>query len=165
MKRQKSIELLNAAVAGELTALHQYMYFHFHLEDMGLKPLADIFHKIAIDEMRHVEMLAEHLLYLGGDVTMKPLKPVEYVPGDVARMLAISDRLENDTIDQYNEAVRICAAEGDGVTKQIFDNLLAQEEKHEEIFGTEAANLGRYGDTLLALNAVESTKESAEGGE
>ena len=28
-KREKSIELLNKAVADELLAVHQYMYFHF----------------------------------------------------------------------------------------------------------------------------------------
>ena len=31
--REKSIELLNRAVADELTAVHQYMYFHFYCDD------------------------------------------------------------------------------------------------------------------------------------
>ena len=31
--REKSIELLNRAVADELTAVHQYMYFHFRSEE------------------------------------------------------------------------------------------------------------------------------------
>ena len=160
--RQKSIDVLNAAVAGELTALHQYMYFHFHLEDMGYKPLADVFHKIAIDEMRHVERLAEHILYLGGDVVMKLQKPVEYIAADVAKMLTYADSLENETIEMYNNAVRVCAEAGDNVTKRIFEELLTQEEKHEDIFGTESDNLGKFGNVLLALNAIESTKEEAE---
>ena len=33
---EKSIELLNKAVADELHAVHQYMYFHFHCDDHGL---------------------------------------------------------------------------------------------------------------------------------
>ncbi len=163
MKRQKSIDLLNAAVAGELTALHQYMYFHFHLEDMGYKPLADMFHKIAIDEMKHVELFAERILYLGGDVVMKLQKPVEYIKDDVAKMLEYSDGLETNTIAEYNEAAKVCAQEGDNVTKRIFEDVLAQEENHEDIFGTEGDNLGRFGNTLLALNAIETTKENAEG--
>ena len=28
--REKSIELLNKAIADEMSAVHQYMYFHFH---------------------------------------------------------------------------------------------------------------------------------------
>jgi bacterioferritin len=161
--RQKSVDVLNAAVAGELTALHQYIYFHFHLEDMGYKPLADMFHRIAIEEMKHVERFAEHILYLKGEVVMKLQKPVEYIASDVAKMLAYSDGLETDTIAQYNEAVRICAEEGDNVTKRIFEEILAQEENHEDIFGTEEDNLKKFGNTLLALNAIESTKENAEG--
>ena len=34
-KYAKSIELLNKAVADEMFAVNQYMYFHFHLDDMG----------------------------------------------------------------------------------------------------------------------------------
>lgn len=159
------MEVLNAAVAGELTALHQYMYFHFHLEDMGYKPLADMFHRIAIDEMKHVERFAEHILYLGGDVTIKLAKPIEYISDDVSKMLAYADSLETGTIKEYNDAIRACSEEGDNVTKSIFEEILAQEEGHEDIFGTEQSNLAKFGNTLLALNAIEATKESAGGGE
>lgn len=159
--RQKSVEVLNRAVAAELTALHQYMYFHFHCEDMGLKPLADLFHKISIDEMKHVERFAEHILYLKGDVIMSFEKPVEYINGDVAKMLAYADVLETKTIADYNEFITICANEGDHVTKSIFEEILKQEERHEDIFNTEGDNLEKFGDTLLALNAIEFTKENA----
>lgn len=32
---EKSIDLLDKAVADEINALHQYMYFHFHCDDQG----------------------------------------------------------------------------------------------------------------------------------
>ena len=37
---EKSITLLNKAVADELSAVHQYMYFHFHCDDQGYDLLA-----------------------------------------------------------------------------------------------------------------------------
>ena len=40
---EKSIELLNKAVADEMYAVHQYMYFHFHCDDQGLELLANLF--------------------------------------------------------------------------------------------------------------------------
>ena len=52
---EKSIDLLNKAVADEITALHQYMYFHFHCDDQGFDLLADLFKRTAIEEMIHVE--------------------------------------------------------------------------------------------------------------
>ena len=58
----KSIELLNKAVADELSAVHQYMYFHFHCDDQGLDLLAGLFRRTAIEEMLHIERLAERIL-------------------------------------------------------------------------------------------------------
>src|SRR5512143_835154 len=77
MDRTKSIELLNKAVADELQAVHQYMYFHFHLADQGFAPLSMLFKRIAIQEMGHIEILAERILFLKGDVEMAPAGPVE----------------------------------------------------------------------------------------
>ena len=51
MDRTKSIELLNRAVSDELSAVHQYMYFHFHLDDQGFSPLALLYKRTAIEEM------------------------------------------------------------------------------------------------------------------
>jgi bacterioferritin len=59
MDRSKSIELLNKAVADELSAVHQYMYFHFILDDLGYDLLANIFKKTAIEEMMHIRLLAK----------------------------------------------------------------------------------------------------------
>ena len=64
--KEKSIELLNKAVADELAAVHQYMYFHFHCDDQGYDLLAKLFKRTSIDEMQHVEVLAERILFLGG---------------------------------------------------------------------------------------------------
>ena len=70
MDRKKSIDLLNHAAADELQAVHQYMYFHFHLDDQGYGPLAGLFKRTAIEEMMHIELLAERVLFLKGDVQL-----------------------------------------------------------------------------------------------
>ena len=59
MNKLTSIGLLNQAVADELQAVHQYMYFHFHLDDQGFGPLSMLFKRIAIVEMGDVQLLAE----------------------------------------------------------------------------------------------------------
>ena len=67
---EKSIELLNKAIADELFAVHQYMYFHFLCDDMGYDLLAGLFKRTAIDEMLHVEKLAERILFLSPSSTL-----------------------------------------------------------------------------------------------
>ena len=78
-KKEKSIELLNRAVGDELLAVHQYMYFHFRCDDMRYDLLYGLFKRTAIQEMMHVEQLAERILFLKGEVEMK-------VSGDVKKI-------------------------------------------------------------------------------
>ena len=76
---EKSIELLNKAIADELHAIHQYMYFHFICDDEGYDLLAGLFKKTAIEEMMHVERCAERILFLKGEVEMKVAAEVEKI--------------------------------------------------------------------------------------
>jgi len=65
---EKSIILLNKAIGDEMSAVHQYMYFHFHCDDQGYDLLANLFKRSAIDEMTHVEQLSERILFLKGEI-------------------------------------------------------------------------------------------------
>ena len=55
--KEKSIELMNKAIADELSAVHQYMYFHFHCDDLGYDLLSNLFKRTVIEELMHVEKL------------------------------------------------------------------------------------------------------------
>jgi len=96
MGREASIHLLNTSVADELQAVHQYMYFHFHLGDLGFEPLAGLFKRIAIQEMGHVERLADRILFLKGDVEMVAAGPVEKIV-EPEQMLAKAMAMEEKT--------------------------------------------------------------------
>ena len=47
------------------------MYCHFHCDDQGYDLLANLFKRTAIEEMIHVEQLAEWILFLKGEVEME----------------------------------------------------------------------------------------------
>ena len=155
--REKSIELLNKAVADELTAVHQYMYFHFHADDQGLDLLAGLFKKTAIDEMIHVETLAERILFLGGDVDMNSTKDIEQIR-DISEMLAKAKNMEDESVKEYNEWANICSKNADSGTKKLFEHLVEDEENHFDTFDLELEKLEKYGDNYLALQSMESSK-------
>lgn len=159
MNKERSIELLNAAVADELQAVHQYMYFHFHLDDQGFAPLAMLFKRTAIIEMGHVERLAERILFLKGDVKMALAGPVEPIK-DPAEMLAKAAAMEDQSAKDYNAAAKECAANADSASKQIFEELVADEESHYDAFDKQLEHLKRFGPNYLALQAL-----GQEGGE
>lgn len=160
MDRQRSVELLNRAVGDELAAVHQYMYFHFHLDDQGFAPLAALFKRTAIVEMGHVETLAERILFLKGDVRMALGGAVSAIT-DPAEMLAKAASMEEQSARDYNAAAKECAANADAASKHIFEALVADEEGHFEAFDTQLEHLKRFGPNYLALQALG--KESGEG--
>jgi bacterioferritin len=162
VKREKSIELLNRAVAGEMTALNQYMYFHFLLEDMGYELISGYFKRTAIAEMMHVERLAERILFLKGEVEMKPSDEVVKIH-DVKKMLEKAEQLETETIISYNQWAREAADASDAATKKLFEDLIVEEEEHQDRFDTEIENLKSFGDNYLALQSIENSKKAASG--
>ena len=157
IKREKSIELLNRAVADEMSAVHQYMYFHFRLDDMGYDFLSNHFKRIAIVEMTHVEMLAERILFLKGEVELKASREVEKIH-EVKDMLIKAEEMETNTINYYNEWAKECARESDSATKKLFEDLVVQEEIHQDEFDTEIDNMNNFGDKYLALQSIERSK-------
>ncbi|EDM23753.1 bacterioferritin [Caminibacter mediatlanticus] len=157
MNKQKSIELLNKAIAEELSAIHQYMYFHFILDDLGYDLLAGIFKKTAIDEMLHTEKFAERILFLGGEIEMKPAHEVEHIR-DVNEMLKWAMKSEEEAMEMYNDFAIECANARDAGTKQIFEAVIADEERHFEGFEQEFENLKKFGDRYLAQQAMERSK-------
>jgi bacterioferritin len=157
MDRSTSIKLLNKAVAEELSAIHQYMYFHFILDDLGYDLLASIFKKTAIEEMLHTEKYAERILFLGGDIEMKPAHDVEHIK-EPKEMLKWAMKSEEDAIEMYNRWALEASKALDAGTKQLFEEIIADEERHYDQFETESGNLERFGEDYLAQQAMERSK-------
>ncbi len=159
---QKSIELLNKAIADELYAIHQYMYFHFHCDDQGFDLLANLFKKTAIAEMLHVERLAERILFLKGEVEMKVGSEVQKIH-DVEKMLKLAAKMEEDSAKEYNEWANECSANADSNSRQLFEALVVEEETHFDQYDTELENLKKFGANYLALQSIERSKGRDSG--
>jgi bacterioferritin len=161
MDAQKSIALLNKGVADELQAVHQYMYWHFHLDDQGFGPLAALLKRTAIVEMTHVEKLAERILFLKGDVKMVVGGPVETI-NEPAEILARAAAAEQQAARDYNKSALECSANADAVSKQIFESLVADEEGHFDAFDKQLDNIKRFGPSYLALQSFDAGEPKAE---
>jgi len=154
--RTKSIELLNRGVADELQAIHQYMYWHFHLDNQGFGPLSALFRRVAIEEMGHVEQLAERILFLKGDVEMVPAGPVERIV-DPEAILRRAAEMEHEAAGVYNAYAIQCSQSADAVSKQMFEALVADEERHFDEFDKQLDNIKRFGPSYLALQSFSAS--------
>ena len=160
--KEKSIELLNKAIADELSAVHQYMYFHFHCDDQGYDLLANLFKRTAIEEMLHIERLAERILFLKGEVEMQASTGVKKIH-EVREMLTLAADMETSSARDYNNWANECSQNADSVSKTLFESLVQDEERHFDQYDVEMDNLNRFGDNYLALQSIERSKNLAAG--
>ena len=157
-----SIILLNKAVGDELAAVHQYMYFHFQCDDQGYDLLAGLFKTTAIEEMLHIERLAERILFLKGDVDLVAAHGVEQL-ADVHKMLERAAAMETQSAADYNQWANECGTNADSASKKLFEDLVADEERHFDQYDTELDNMAKFGDRYLALQSIERSKTRSAG--
>lgn len=162
-RHEKSIALLNKAIGDELSAVHQYMYWHFHCDDQGFDLLAGLYKQTAIEEMIHIEKLAERILFLGGEVEMEASDPV-LKETDVKKMLETAAKMEEQSAADYNRWANECAQNADSASKKIFEELVDDEERHFDQYDQELDNLARFGKEYLALQSIERSKNRGGGG-
>jgi bacterioferritin len=126
------MEMLNEAVSREMQVSVQYLWQH--VQWMGVKGFAvkDELKKIAIQEMKHAEKIAERLVYLGGKPTTKP-SPI--VVGDTLKEMLQTDRKDEEgAIALYRKIIETARKEGDEVTEKMFKDILTDEEGHHDTF-------------------------------
>lgn len=145
---KKVIDLLNGARSRELTAISQYMSQHYELEDSDFGKLASKFKEVAIAEMKHAEKLADRILFLKGEPTSKPdgvAKKGQQIP----EMLTTNIDLEQQAILMYNVAAMVCASEKDQISKEVFEDLLKEEERHLNYFENIKDHVHKLGASYL----------------
>jgi len=91
-----------------------------------------IFREIAITEMKHAEIIAARLNYLGGTPTTNP-NPI-LVGGSLKEMLQTDVKAEEEAIALYKQTIKVADEEGDVTTRRLFEEILGQEEKHHDTF-------------------------------
>lgn len=134
MASKKLLDRLNDAIAREIQVSIQYMWQHVMVRGIWSETVGDVFKKIAIVEMKHAEVIAERLDYLGGEPTTKPA-PID-IGKNAREMLKINKKSEEDAIKLYREIISIADSEGDHTTGKIFRDILVDEEDHHKTFST-----------------------------
>ena len=124
--------MLNEAIAREIQVAIQYMWQHVMWRGPKHLAVKDEFKKIAIEEMKHAEKIAERLFYLGGIPTTQPT-PIR-VGESLKEMLEIDVKEEEGAIKLYKEIIKKATEEGDLVTAWIFNEILEDEEDHHDTF-------------------------------
>jgi len=125
-------KLLNESIAREIQVSIQYMWQHVQWRGVKAYSVNEKLKEIAIQEMKHSEMIAERLFYLGGTPTTKP-SPI-FVGEKLKEMLEQDVKDESGAIELYKSVIKKAKEEGDVTTVHIFEKILEDEEEHHDFF-------------------------------
>jgi bacterioferritin len=138
------IALLNKSLHDELTAIVQYMVQAEICENWGYGRLAGLTKGRAMQEMHHAERLIERIIFLDGTPNVNvPLKPE--VGSTVQQQLEADLAAESGAIHDYNEAAAFCREAGDAGSKDLFEALLNDEEKHADFLEAQLHSIKEMG--------------------
>lgn len=152
------IDLLNEHLTTELTATNQYFLNAKMLEDWGLPGLATLFRERSFSEMRDCEELIERILFLEGHPNLQRLDTIR-VGEDPREMIELALELEADAVAFLNDAVATTVAKGDNGTRELFAEMLREEEEHLDYFESQLNVVDRVGieNYLTRYTTPEST--------
>ena len=140
----KVIKQLNTALSAELTAIVQYMVQAEMCESWGYHRLAGATKARAIQEMHHAEHLIERIIFLDGTPSVDiPLTPK--VGATVQQQLETDLADEAGAIREYNDAAKICREVGDSGSKDLFESMIQDEEKHADFLEAQLHSIKEMG--------------------
>lgn len=131
------IERLNDLLSDEITAINQYQVHAEMAENWGYKRLYKQIRERSITEMKHMDKLIERILFLEGRPIVSRLKEIR-IAGEVPGMFENDLSLEMGAVRNYNQAIKLAVDVGDNATKDLLEEILADEDDHvDEIEGNQ----------------------------
>jgi len=127
MKSEKVVELLNQDITGEIDAIMTYMRNAFVSE---LCEAAHELEEVGIDEMRHVDWLADLVTEFGGIPTMEHHE-LSFGGNTHEDFLRRSIELEKKAIKQYNEHIKMIDHKE---VVEVLKVIVWEENKHLKAF-------------------------------
>jgi bacterioferritin len=149
----KVIEYLNTALRQELTAINQYWLHYRFLQNWGLLDMAKVWRKESIEEMNHADRITDRIIFLDGFPNMQVLDPLR-IGQNVREIIECDLATEISARTLYQEAAIHCHSVKDYVSRDLFEELMKDEEHHIDFLETQLDLIGRIGIELYTQSHV-----------
>ncbi len=154
------IEMLNEQLTSELTAINQYFLHAKMQENWGYTLLAAHTRAESIDEMHHAEILTDRILFLEGLPNYQRLLPLR-IGTTIKEQFESDMAIELEVVERLRRAVPLARGKGDITSANIFEDILADEERHVDYLETQLDLMVNLGEQLYLSQLVERPPSSA----
>ena len=145
MKGDKQvIEHLNKVLGNELIAINQYFLHSRMFQDWGLKELEEHSYHESIDEMKHADQITQRILFLEGLPNFQDLGRLR-IGENTKEMLECDLALEMVATADLREAIAYCESVQDFVSRDLFQDILDEEEEHVDWLETQLGLIDKVG--------------------
>ena len=155
----KVIDYLNQALTNELTAVNQYWLHYRLLNHWGVKKLAEFERHESIDEMKHADRLADRILFLDGLPNFQAIGRLK-IGETVEEILRADLALEMEAVPLLKEAIAHAETVRDFTSRDLFADILANEEEHVDTLETQFEMIARMG----LENYIQLQSKASEAG-
>lgn len=149
----KVIEYLNKGLRSELTAINQYWIHYRLLDDWGYLDLAKKWRAESIEEMQHADKFTTRIIFLEGLPNMQTLDPIR-IGQNVKEILEADLKAEYEARALYQEAATYCQSVKDYPSKDLFEELMADEEGHIDFLETQLDLVDKLGLQLYSQHHI-----------
>ncbi len=138
------IQLLQAQLRNELTAINQYFLHYRILKHWGFGKLAKKEHEESIGEMKHADRLMDRILVLDGLPNLQELGKL-LVGENVPEILQSDLQLERAAQATVKDGIAHCEQVRDYVSRELLEDILEDTEEHIDFLETQLDVLAKVG--------------------
>ena len=149
----KVVEYLNRGLRHELTAINQYWLHYRLLDNWGFRDLAKQWRQESMEEMEHADKLIQRIIFLAGFPNLQVLDPL-HIGQNVREVLDCDLAAEMSARALYEEAATHCHGVKDYVSRDLFEELMHDEEEHIDFLETQLDLVAKLGLELYAQHHI-----------
>ena len=151
------IQLLQAQLKNELTAINQYFVHYRMFKHWGFERMAKKEYEESIGEMKHADALVERLLVLDALPNLQDLGKL-LVGESAVEILRCDLKAEQASHKTLKDGIAHCEGVRDYVSREVLEHILIDTEEHIDWLETQIELVGKVGEP----NWLQSQMDAGE---